>query len=409
MRTLRILAIALVAAGGSFASRAEAQVVARAAVTGQAAQTLQLERAWMTQAAVDPTRGVLAGLSLHKGILFVSTQQGLVQAIDAETGVIYWTTQVGNSRSITLAPGANDNYCVLTNGTHLFALERRTGRLAFERRTKNGASAGPALSDKLAYVPMYNGSIEVYHLRDTNELDKEPSVFFAAGASLAPPIIKGERLYWTTKGGFLYGDDDTSSDTRFRYQTGGLVLGGAAVFKPVKGVTVALAGSLDGSVYAVTDPDGILLWRYQAGAGVAHAPVVVSDAVYVVNDAGVLSRVDVQTGVARWQAQGVKRFLSASPTRVYTIDALGQVLVFDALHGGLIGSMFAGAVSVPFINDQTDRAYLVSTNGLIQCLHERALVKPHVHMPPAPPVTAPPMTTPPADGTAPSETPASPF
>ncbi|MBL8828184.1 MAG: hypothetical protein JNM18_14485, partial [Planctomycetaceae bacterium] len=64
----------------------EAQVVSSAGISATGAASLGLERAWMTKVTLDSTRGYVVGMVLHKNVLFVSTSQGVVQAIDAEHG-----------------------------------------------------------------------------------------------------------------------------------------------------------------------------------------------------------------------------------------------------------------------------------------------------------------------------------
>ena len=384
---MRLALRALFAALFSLAvvSTSQAQLVASSTVSDVAAQALGLTRAWATPVSVDVSRGRIVGLVLHKNILFASTSQGNVQAIDALTGATYWTVRVGQASYVTLPPGANDNFVVVTNGTTVYALERRTGRLEFERTTKGAPSAGPGLSDTHAYIPMYSGAIESYRLRDDTELDRSPTIFFSGGMPLAAPIIRGSRIYWTSRPGYIYADDSDSSESRIRFSAADKIYGQVALYKPALGEMKVLAGSHDGSVYAVNDPSGLLNWRYQSGAAVIQPPVVITDSVFVTNELGLFSRVDASNGVMRWQAPGVWRFVAASPTRVYGMDDRGQLVALDAATGGYMGSAFAGTTTIPFINDQNDRIYLVSTNGMIQCLHERGLTSPVTHAAPAAP------------------------
>lgn len=382
-----IAALALIL--GATQQAVEAQVVSSAGISATGAASLGLERAWMTKVALDSTRGYVVGLVLHKNVLFVSTSQGVVQAIDAEHGATYWTVKVGKAEHVTLPPAASDNYVVVTNGSNLYCLDRRSGRMESQRTLKGGACAGPGINETHCYIPMFSGALEIFPLRNEIELDKEPTIFFAAGSSLAPPVAKGERLYWTSKNGFIYADGLTKSQERFRYQAGGQIFSAPAIMPLAKDRAAVFAGSHDGVVYAVHDPDGSLLWRYQTGAAVMNAPVVIGDALYVVNDAGRMARLDPATGVPMWEGEGAHRFLASSPSRLYAADRSGNLLMLDNTSGGLLGAGYIGPGTVPFVNDQTDRIYVVASNGLIQCLRERALLEPYGHSKPVEPEKKP--------------------
>jgi outer membrane protein assembly factor BamB len=361
---------------------AEAQVVSSAGISPQGAASLGLERAWTTKVSVDSTRGYVVGLVFHKGVLFVSTSQGIVQAIDAEHGATYWTVKVGNAEHVTLPPGASDKYVIVTNGSNLYTLDRRSGRMESQRKLKGGACSGPGMSETHCYIPMFSGAIEIFPLQAVRELDREPTIFFAAGSSLAPPVVRGDRLYWTAKNGYVYADGLTKSEERFRYQTGGQIFGAPTVLPMDNKKAAVVAASHDGVVSAIRDPDGGLLWRHQTGAAMMTAPIAIGEAVYALNDAGRVTKLDYKTGVAVWEAEGAHRFLAASPSRIYVSDRSGNLLMMDSTSGGLLGASFIGTNTVPFVNDQNDRIYVVANNGLIQCLHERAALEPVYHAPP---------------------------
>jgi hypothetical protein len=96
----------------------------------------------------------------------------------------------------------------------------------------------------------------------------------------------------------------------------------------------------------------------------------------------------------------VTQFAAASAERVYAFDHLNTLVVLDAASGATLNRMPSDGLSTALVNDQTDRLYLVSSDGRVQCLHEIGLTQPLVHTPPPP-------TTPPTEATpaAPAETP----
>jgi hypothetical protein len=76
---------------------------------------------------------------------------------------------------------------------------------------------------------------------------------------------------------------------------------------------------------------------------------------------------------------GVSRFVSASETKLYMVDKTGRLLVLDARTGARLGAIATEYLPLEIINIETDRIYLGSPSGLIQCFRERELVEPYRH------------------------------
>jgi hypothetical protein len=85
------------------------------------------------------------------------------------------------------------------------------------------------------------------------------------------------------------------------------------------------------------------------------------------------------TSKEHWVAGGVSQFIAASGQRVYVADQAGRIRVLDASSGATVDGLSAAASPIKFRNLWTDRIYLASPTGLIQCLHETAQSKPLRH------------------------------
>ena len=100
-------------------------------------------------------------------------------------------------------------------------------------------------------------------------------------------------------------------------------------------------------------------------------------------ESGGMFCLDGAKGTEVWFAQGVRQFVSMSPTRVYTIDVSRRLMILDAKTGARLDTMPLEGTLRKLHNEQTDRIYLVGANGLVQCLHETNLDQPTVYAPPA--------------------------
>ena len=133
---------------------------------------------------------------------------------------------------------------------------------------------------------------------------------------------------------------------------------------------MVFAASCDGFVYAIQEETGETVWRFSTGEPIVEPPAVIDDRVYVATQLGSMYCLDRKTGKSLWRAEDVMRFVAASKARVYATDDTGRLLILNAASGARLDAMPIGHVASVLANSDTDRIYLVSDGGLIQCLRE---------------------------------------
>jgi hypothetical protein len=99
-------------------------------------------------------------------------------------------------------------------------------------------------------------------------------------------------------------------------------------------------------------------------------PVVIGGGVYLAPEDGGLFRLAVLDGRQEWFNPAPHRFLAASSTRIYTLDGFQRLVVLDAATGATVDQVEMPSAIHGLINPQSDRIYLTSPDGMIQCLHE---------------------------------------
>ena len=100
---------------------------------------------------------------------------------------------------------------------------------------------------------------------------------------------------------------------------------------------------------------------------------------FVITDKGSLFCIEIETGQSKWISSGFKKFLAASQDRLYCLGDTGRVVIVDLKSGGRIGSLGTELLDVFFTNLQTDRIYLGTRTGLLECLRETHRSWPLVH------------------------------
>ncbi|GAB6164588.1 hypothetical protein JCM19992_05880 [Thermostilla marina] len=395
-----------------------------------------LELAWFNQVQIDAGRSKVIDVLLSKGQLFALTDSAIVQAFDAETGATQWTTRVGNPDHLSQQLGANDRYVGVVNGSYVYLLDRRNGRILWSRQLEDAAGAGPAISQEYVFVPAVRGKVMAYRYTVEKPLspedyrkevsETEAELLSAAGTgtddleagfstepeeeqieleqrewtglfcqsygrALVQPIVthdvKGEeRAAWPTDRNFVFVGEINNVTGLFllRYRltmdapsAASPAYRPAPIGSPQSGILYV--ASQDGYVYALEERDGTLLWRYSTGSPIVEPPALIGSELYVANQLGGIHCIDADTGKPKWFAPRILQFVAASETRVYAVDKLNLLAILDRATGTRIDEIDVVSYPIRYMNTQTDRIYLLTTSGLVQCLREVGAEQPTVH------------------------------
>jgi hypothetical protein len=365
-------------------------------VSREEARRLGLERAWFAQVQLDRARSHVVRAILTGDRLTVLTSAGVVHELDALTGETLWSAPVGNPDYPSLGPDADSKHVAVVNGSTLYVLRADDGRPVIDRQVGGGPGAGPAVAEEYVFVPLISGRIEGYPLNQGEDKTHTPWYYQSYGRAMVQPLATPESFAWSTDMGRFYVGESLTPSVRFRLETRSDIIAPPAYHKPLFYV-----GTAAGDLFALDETSGSRRWKFTTGYPIVRAPAAVADLVYVTTEEPAMHCVDAHTGAGRWQAPKLTQFAAASRERVYGIDDLAALVVLDAKTGALLDRMPTDGTASALVNDQTDRLYLVSDDGLIQCLHEIGAKTPLDHNPA--PAAAPPATSP-ATEAAPSET-----
>ncbi|MDD3588939.1 MAG: PQQ-binding-like beta-propeller repeat protein [Thermoguttaceae bacterium] len=140
-----------------------------------------------------------------------------------------------------------------------------------------------------------------------------------------------------------------------------------------------IIGSESGYVYALNDVTGELRWTYLTRTGVSERIAAFGKSVYIPTESGDFFSVNVETGYENWNTKNVAKMIAASDNRLYVADTLGRVVSIDRANGNRDKVLNVGLVDYKVFNRENDRIYLVSKDGVVQCLHETLLEEPIKH------------------------------
>jgi outer membrane protein assembly factor BamB len=307
--------------------------------------------------------------------LYVAGSGGIVQAVDAETGRMLWSTPVGRSDYFTTSLAASDDFVAIVNGQHLFLLSTADGSVLEERRMAGGVpAAGPAILGKTVFVPMLNGQLQTYQFGPG--APRWPSVYRSKGVVRFPPTAVGALVLWPTDAGMISAIDPAGPGAQFRLQLDDPIAGPLVYAPPRQILAVTRAGYL----YSFDAKTGGVMWRYSSGNMTAEPASVVNDTVFVASREAGMRAVATATGEEKWWAQGVNHFIAATKDRIYASTGANVLMVLDAQTGKVVAELALRPKDRAFVNNQTDRLYIGTDTGLLQCLRQLDAYWPTVHV-----------------------------
>lgn len=458
-------------------------------VSEQIATSHGLTRVWTMQMDMDHGQSRLQGAVLDGDGVFLLSDRAILQAYASETGKPMWPAaqQIGKPNHISFTPAVNHSLVAVTNGSHVYVLNRYTGSVLWDSDLPGTPGAGCALSDQEVYVPLLNGRVMAYRLkpivdplkdlgktldvaeataytRENLRLSQEfvaPLACQSTGMATVQPLVcwqslDEEYVTWPTNQGFMFvgqlshymntfiiksrikmesdivatatyvpppeapkeagaapaaekpAAEEPAAAAPAEKPAGAAPAGeepaaaepaaGADEAKPAKKAPkpkekersnrfgTILAVSVNGLVFAVDLFSGETLWQFSVTEPIVEPAAVIGDRVFVATQLGGLHCLDLTTGARKWWTPGITQFVAMGKDKLYGLDRLGRLMILNAQTGATLDSMTLPGRFRAIQNVQTDRIYLTTPGGLIQCLRETNLEKPIVFAAPRKPL-----------------------
>lgn len=313
--------------------------------------------------------------SLPKSVLYTLASNGMVSAIDADTGIHHWDRVIASGSKV-VGLGASDSKVAVVIGSRVYCLNAEDGRVLWDRGTKYSPGSSPAVSDTHIFVPLANGRLQTYSIE---EKGIGSNSYFASGFSSARPLVTPKGVAWVTDNGQMnFANPKTSTAVSFR-----LKASNAIVSSPTGKGDMVFVASLDGYVYGVDRVKGSLDWEVTTGSGISTSPVPIGDYLFVVSDTQQLYKLDSRTGLYApgWETpmEGVDKFLGATRKSVFGLDSYNRLVVIDQKSGQQTSSIPVGDIALVLTNYESDRIYVASSEGLVQCVRDVSSPRPIFH------------------------------
>lgn len=218
------------------------------------------------------------------GILYVSSKDGFLHALNAGTGQEVWRVQL-TAYVVRSSPAIADGVVYIGAGFNLFALDAKTGAQIWTVALRYAGQSTPTIADGLVVVPSQEG--------------------------------------------WIYALSAKTGELKWRVPTDGVVFGAPAISNGVVAI-----GTDKGTVYTVKIDSGQLLWRKSVTGSVVASPTIVGNVVYFTSESGKTSAFDFGNGGILWTAEiGGPQPLAVADGQVIVSSTDGGVYALNAETG----------------------------------------------------------------------------
>ena len=234
-----------------------------------------------------------AGAAYDNGRVFVLTSAsmtGTMEAYNANTGHLEWSTLLTGQTSFQAAPTALNGLVYATgsgSGGTVYAINESTGTVAWTGSLLDGGAIDPAVT-----------ATGVYTAEDCEAVDFLPltgQVVWHAGpgcgsGGASSPVVANSLVYWSTNGAY--------SGQTLDAATGKAVGTFSGDYPPA--ITGTMGYFIQSSTLQGISTSNNIMWSFSGDGSLTGAPVAVNQYVIIGSSAGNLFAVDGTTGEQVW-------------------------------------------------------------------------------------------------------------
>ena len=347
-----------------------------------------LERAWWSQAMIDPQRDRVRHITVDEDLVYIQTRTGMVTAFENETGKQLWSALLGRSGDPSFPISSNKNVAMVVTGLDIFAVNKFTGKVLWKLRAPSSPSTSPTVDENHVYLGSLNGNLYAIDLKKVRKLYAErrlPAWSFqtiawryATGKEVTTPAISnGYIVNFASRDGSLYTVSASDRDLLFQFETD------APVSAPLAASSRFLfLASEDFNFYCLDRVSGQVSWEFISGLPVRLQPRIIGEQVFLMPVRGGMYCLSVKSGQQIWWRPNAYEFLAATPRTIFSSDRFGNVALLSREDGSVQGTLPLQKFQVRLANDRTDRLYMATQDGLVICIHEKTREFPIYHLHP---------------------------
>lgn len=274
---------------------------------------------------------------VYESVVYISSFDGVLYAVDAASGRLRWRTLIGGS--LVAAPTVSDEWIVVgsTSGA-VVQLRRADGRIVWRTQLPPPVFATAGVLDGVVCTAAGDGKIYGLSLQDGRMLwDYQTEMFVQSR------IVGAQGLFlvgcWDNH---LYAFEARTGALRWKQKFGRSFYYAPAIGSPVTDGGRVIVPSNDATLHAVRVSDGAILWQVNSERGNSFgypSPLLLNGVVYcgALGGRGLLYALHARTGAVLWTAELGKTMYDtgvvAAQGYLFTASVSGRVFWIEQATG----------------------------------------------------------------------------
>ncbi len=241
-----------------------------------------------------PTKDPVAGApTVFDGVLYFSSEDHHVYALDAATGDQLWKFETGDV--VWSTPTVTDDAVYFgSDDEYVYALDRKTGELLWEHHTRDWVEYSVPASEGVVYIK--SGTYEKREIQARDGTTGDLLWAVEMPETKRPPEAIGANVYVLSSG--KSADEFHALDASTGERLWVLNIEDVEYPPAVTGGIVYFTGW--DTVYAADEATGDILWSYEAEEGPTNSSPVVEDGICYFAPEGRFYALDAETGQVLW-------------------------------------------------------------------------------------------------------------
>lgn len=291
-----------------------------------------------------------------------------------ENPQLLWTFQAGDMIESTAAVVDGTVYIGALDGV-LYAIDAQTGKKRWTYQTNAQIKASPTIYDSIIY---FGDSDGIFHAVDINS-QKIKWQFTTEGEIISSANVVGDRVLFGSYDGFLYCLNRENGELVWKFETEGYVHGTPGVWTQINtdsggAKNFAIVTGCDSYLRVINIDDGTQTQQVELGAYVGASAAISQDRVYCGTYGTEILSVALESGEIAWRYRHPKRrfpfFASAALTKNQVIIG-GRDKMVHALSPETGESLWTYTTKSRIESSAViagGRAFLGTTRGLLIAL-----------------------------------------
>ncbi|MBK2125572.1 outer membrane protein assembly factor BamB [Fangia hongkongensis] len=318
----------------------------------------------------DGTLDVKLAPNVDGNVIYTSSYDGYISAVNAQTGENIWYTNT--HLKLTSSPAISGDF-IVAGSLHakLIALNKDNGKVLWTTDIPSSLFAKPTIADNTIYLQTHDGSISAYDLKTGkqkwNESTSTPDLMLVGNSS--PVVFKGLVLAGTSSGSLWGFNQDTGAkqwDNPIALPQSGSQAQQMVDINAtplISGASLYIA-TFQGNLMSFDTQMGVVNW--QKKASVFNNFAIDNKALFVTDASGDVTAYALKTGDILWKKDILEGRKTSAPLyyqgKVFVGDYEGYVHIFDASTGKYLGRVDIGGDGIRAQPAISDGNIIVQTN-----------------------------------------------